>query len=263
MSKQRLRIVGAVVAVLALGACANKPSTQTVSTPTAKSSVTGDLKVFAASSLTESFTALGGMLKSSNSGLTVTFNFGASSTLVAQLREGGQADVFASADRANMQKLVDASVVDTPVVFARNRLAIVVGKGNPKNVTGLADLAKPGMVVVLCGTQVPCGKFADKALANAKVTVTGASREDNVKAVLTKVQLGEADAGIVYVTDVKAGGDKIQGVDIPAAQNVTATYPIASLKGARNASAARAFIELVTSGAGAQTLAGYGFLPAA
>jgi molybdate transport system substrate-binding protein len=167
--------------------------------------------------------------------------------------------VFASADLADMDKVKD--LVATPQNFASNLLQIVVEKGNPKGVKGLDDLASPDLKVVLAAPDVPAGKYAAQVLGKAGVTVRPVSQEDNVKAVVTKVSLGEADAGIVYVTDVTAGGDKVEGVDIPEDQNVFATYPIATVKASKNADMAQRFMALVLSDQGQQVLKQYGFLP--
>jgi molybdate transport system substrate-binding protein len=158
-----------------------------------------------------------------------------------------------------MDKVKD--LVNTPQNFASNLLAIVVEKGNPKDVKGLEDLAKPDLKVVLAAPEVPAGKYAAESLAKAGVTVKPVSEEDNVKAVVNKVSLGEADAGIVYVTDVTAGGDKVEGVDIPEEQNVVATYPIATVKASKAPDKAQAFMDLVRSAEGQQVLKEYGFLP--
>jgi molybdate transport system substrate-binding protein len=190
----------------------------------------------------------------------VELNFGGSSTLAAQITQGAPADVFASADQPNMQKVVDAGLAGAPATFATNRLQLVVGPGNPKGIRSLADLARPGLVVVLCAPAVPCGTYAAQALGKAGVTVHPASQEQDVKAVVTKVQLGEADAGIVYRTDVRAAGAAVAGVDIPADQNVTAEYPIAELKGASPAAAG--FVDFVRSPEGQLILGGFGFGPA-
>jgi molybdate transport system substrate-binding protein len=147
----------------------------------------------------------------------------------------------------------------SPRVFATNRLQIVVAAGNPKGITGLADLVRPGLVVVLCGPAVPCGRYATQALQKAGVRVVPASQETDVKAVVSKVALGEADAGIVYVTDVKAGGAKVQGIAIPGNQNVVATYPIAVVKAASHGRAAQAFVDFVLSPQGQRILASFGF----
>ncbi len=186
-------------------------------------------------------------------------SFGGSSTLVAQIQQGAIGDIFASADQPNMQKAVDAGLVaGSPSIFAHNRLEIVVGAGNPKHVTGLSDLAHSGMVVVLCAFAVPCGRYAMQALQKAGVTVKPASQEIDVKAVVSKVALGEADAGIVYVTDVKAAGAGVQGVEIPLSLNVVADYPVAVLKDSQNVPLAKAFVSYLL-GAGQPTLARYGF----
>lgn len=210
-----------------------------------------NVTVFAASSLTEAFTSLA----KQDPSLHVTFNFGASSTLATQIQNGAPADVFASADETNMRMVTSRSTV-----FARNRLAIAVAVGDPKHIRTLADLARPGLIAALCASQVPCGSFADEALAKAHVSLRGASREENVKAVLTKVELGEADAGIVYVTDAVSAGGRAQGVAIPDSDNVIASYPIVIVKGARHVSAAREFVKLVLSAKGQRVLRRFGFL---
>jgi molybdate transport system substrate-binding protein len=219
----------------------------------------GQLKVFAAASLTAAFTKLGTDFTAANGGTKVTFNFAGSQALATQIQQGAPADVFASADTASMGKVED--LVGTPQSFASNLLQIVVERGNPKRVEGLADLARGDLKVVLAAPDVPAGRYAQQALARAGVTVRPVSQEDNVKAVVTKVSLGEADAGVVYVTDVTAGGDRVEGVDIPKAQNVVATYPIATVKATKLPDEAQAFMDLVRSDQGQQVLKGYGFLP--
>jgi molybdate transport system substrate-binding protein len=189
----------------------------------------------------------------------VTFNFAGSQALATQIQQGAPADVFASADVANMDKVAD--LVATPQNFASNLLQIVVERGNPRGIGGLDDLAGPDLKVVLAAEDVPAGRYARQVLDQAGASVTPVSLEDNVKAVVTKVSLGEADAGIVYVTDVTAGGDKIQGVDIPADQNVAATYPIATVKASKAQDQAQAFVDLVRSAEGQQVLETYGFRP--
>jgi len=225
-------------------------------TPAAPSAVT----VFAAASLTAAFQSIGSAVGRANPPLLAEFNFAGSSTLVAQIQQGAPADVFASADQPNMQKLLDGGLVTgSPRVFATNRLQILVPAGNPKGITKLAELARPGLVVVLCAPAVPCGRYAAQALQKAGVGVVPASQEADVKAVVSKVALGEADAGIVYVTDVQAGGVKVQGIAIPDNQNVVATYPIAVLKAARDDRAAQAFVDFLVSAQGQRILAGFGF----
>jgi molybdate transport system substrate-binding protein len=216
-----------------------------------------EIKVFAAASLTGAFTKIGQDWTAANPGAKVTFNFAGSQALATQIQQGAPADVFASADTTNMGKV--SSQAGTPKSFASNLLQIIVAKGNPKGVKGLQDLSNPDLKVVLAAPDVPAGKYARQALGARHVTVKPVSLEDNVKAVVTKVSLGEADAGIVYVTDVTAGGDEVEGVDIPDSQNVPATYPIAVLKGSSHQ--AQSFMNMVLSDQGQQVLKRFGFLP--
>ncbi len=235
-------------------------STTAASGTTTASKATGNLTVFAAASLTDSFKELGAQFEAANPGAEVTFNFAASSALVQQINEGAPADVYASADEANMTKLTDAGENGAaPELFAQNALEIIVGPGNPKGITGLADLAKEDVVFVTCAPQVPVGKYSAQAFEKAGVTATPVSYEADVKAVVTKVTSGEADAGIVYATDVKAAGDKGEGIEIPTAQNVVANYPIVVTKAAPNPTASAAFVDLVTSNDGSKTLEKFGF----
>jgi molybdate transport system substrate-binding protein len=265
----RLRRLCRSLAALALaaavaGACGGDDgSTASTGAPTARPDAaepTGKLTVFAAASLTEAFTEVGKGFEAAHPGVEVTFNFGASSMLVAQLNEGAPADVFASADEANMKKLTDAGGnAGPPVTFARNELAVIVGKGNPKQIDAVEDLADPALIVVTAAPQVPVGAYAQQVFTKAGVTVVPKSLEENVKAVVTKVTSGEADAGIVYATDVDAAGPAAQGVAIPGELNVVAVYPIVATEHAANGAAARAFIEHLTGGAGQATLAEFGF----
>ena len=223
------------------------------------SALTGTITVFAASSLTAAYTAIGKEFEQAHPGSMVKLSFAGSSTLVAQILQGAIGDVFASADQPNMQKAVDAGLTaGSPSIFAHNRLELVVATGNPKHIAGLSDLARSGLVVVLCAPAVPCGRYALQALQKAGVTVQPASQETDVKAVVSKVALGEADAGIVYVTDVKAAGAGVQGLEIPLSLNVVADYPVVILKDSQNAPLARAFVSYLL-GAGQPTLARYGF----
>lgn len=214
--------------------------------------------VFAAASLTAPFRAL-----QRDARLDATFSFAGSQTLERQIEQGAPADVFASADQETMRRARDAGFVDTPVVFARNRLEIVVAAGNPKHVTGLADLTRRDVTVVLADPAVPVGHYARQALDAAHVTVRPRSLELDVKATLAKVASGEADAAIVYTSDVDTGGPKVEGVPIPAAQNVVATYPIAVVKGTRHRAAAEAFVDAMLSPRGRAALEAAGFLPPA
>jgi len=256
MLRSRTRLAAALAAAaLLLAACGGGDDGGGSSDTAAPA----ELKVFAAASLTAAFTELGRQYAAANGGDTVTFNFAGSQALATQIQQGAPADVFASADTTSMDKVKD--LVGTPQSFASNLLQIVVEKGNPKGVKTLDDLAGPDLKVVLAAEEVPAGRYARQILDKAGVSVTPVSQEDNVKAVVTKVSLGEADAGIVYVTDVTAGGNKVEGVDIPHGQNVTATYPIATVTAGKDQLGAQAFMDLVLSDEGQQVLRRYGFRP--
>jgi molybdate transport system substrate-binding protein len=220
----------------------------------------GSITVFAASSLTSAFTEIGEAFEAEHPRVSVRFNFAASSELVSQIREGAPADVFASADIATMELLTDADDrVDDTTVFATNVAEIVVAAGNPRRVGGIADLARDDLIVVLCAPEVPCGRYSTRIFDNAGVETAPKSLEDNVKAVVTKVSIGEADAGIVYRTDVLAAGSTVEGVEIPAAVNVVARYPIVLLGDAPNVDSARFFVEYLLSEAGRAILIDHGF----
>jgi len=230
--------------------------------PTAADHLNSTFSVFAAASLTAVFNAEGKAFQQTHGGVA-TFNFAGTPTLVTQIEQGAHADVFASADTTNMDKLEhDGLTVGTPATFAHNELEIVVGPGNPKNIQSLADLAKPGVIYITEGATVPAGKYSLQALQKAGVKVTPKSEETDVKSVISKIELGEADAGIVYTTDVKAAGAKVAGVQIPDQYNVVASYPITVVKGTRESDAANAFIAFVLSPSGQSILASYGFQPA-
>ena len=252
---------GLCVASLVGVACSSKATTTPSSAPaTTSAPITGTVTVFAASSLTTVFTEMGTAFGTVHPGSTIKFNFNGSSTLATQISQGAPADVFASADNDTMQRLVTANLVPgTAKVFAHNRLQIVVAKGNPKQVTGLADLARTSLVTVLCAPSVPCGKYANQALAAAGVTPHPVSLEQNVKSLVGKIALGEADIGIGYVTDVQADSG-VSGVDIPDNQNVIATYPLAALRSSTNPVTAQAFVDFVLSPSGQAVMAKYGFL---
>ncbi len=221
---------------------------------------TGQVTVFAAASLKKTFTELGARFEKDHPGTTVTFNFAGSSDLVAQLIQGAPADVFASADTANMTKAVDAGLVDgAPVDFATNTLTIVTPPGNPAKITTFADLAKPGTQVVVCAPQVPCGSATEKVEKATGVTLAPVSEESAVTDVLGKVTSGQADAGLVYVTDAAGAGDKVTTVPFPESAGAVNTYPIAALADAGDAGAAAQFIDLVTGAAGQEVLSSAGF----
>ena len=229
----------------------------------AADTASGDLTVFAAASLTESFSDAEPVLEAANPGLDVTFSFAGSGALVTQVQQGAPADVVATADLASMQKLVDAGLVEVPTTFAGNSLQILVAPGNPHAVAGLADLAKADLKVVLPDETVPAGKYAAQSLAKAGVSVSPVSKELDVKAAVAKVTSGEADATIVYVTDVTAAGSKGEGVVIPDDVNVVAEYPIAIVKATDGHAAAEAFVASVVSGEGQRALQARGFRPPA
>ncbi|WP_311733975.1 molybdate ABC transporter substrate-binding protein [Streptosporangium becharense] len=215
--------------------------------------------VFAAASLTESFTRLGADFEAANPGVDVRFNFGSSATLAQQIVQGAPADVFAAASPATMKTVADASLAANPVVFARNRLEIALPAGNPAKIDDLADLAGPGVKVALCAPQVPCGAAAAKALAAAGLKIVPVTLEQDVKATLTKVTLGEVDAALVYRTDVLAAVGKVQGLPFPEAAQAVNDYPIAALAKAPSGDLAGRFVALVTSPQGRVVLTGAGF----
>jgi molybdate transport system substrate-binding protein len=224
------------------------------------SSGTRTLTVFAAASLQKTFTTLGQQFEQQHPGIKVTFNFAGSSDLVTQIQNGAPADVFASADQKNMTKVTDKKLaVGTPAKFATNVLTIVTPPSNPAKVTGLSDLAKPGTKVVLCAAQVPCGSAAQKVEQLSGTTIKPVSEESSVTDVLTKVTSGEADAGLVYVTDAKGVGSKVHEIDFPQSAQAVNTYPIAVLSGSKQQDLARQFDDFVTGPQGQQVLRGAGF----
>lgn len=231
--------------------------------PTSRSSdgspVTGRITVFAAASLTGAFTTLGHQFESRHPGTTVTFSFGPSSGLAEQLNQGAPADVFASASTKNMDQVTGAGNAATSTPFAANVLEIAVPQANPGHIAGLADLARDDVKVALCQPQVPCGAVAAKVFANAGLTVTPVSYETDVKSVLSKVALDEVDAGLVYVTDVRAAGATVRGIPIPAGVNASTEYPISVVRGSQNAATAQAFVDFVLSPQGESVLSAAGF----
>lgn len=222
-------------------------------------SLSGDITVLAAASLTESFTRLGRQFEAAHPGVKVTFSFAASSALATQITSGAPADVFASASTTNMDQVVATGAASDPTVFSKNVMEIAVPPRNPGKVTGLGSLSSASVKTALCQPQVPCGATAAKVFTNAKITVTPVTLEPDVKSVLSKVQLGEVDAGVVYATDVLAAGDKVMGLEIPADVNASTAYPIAALTNSANTKVASAFVDYVLSPDAASVLAATGF----
>lgn len=250
------RLMPALAAGLMLIAGCSSPSQQPSPTAAGQQKIV----VFAAASLKKTFTALGDQFSKDNPGAAVEFSFAGSSDLVTQLTQGAQADVFASADAKNMDKAAQAGLLaGAPVNFASNTLTIAVAPGNPKGINSFQDLTKPGLNVVVCAPQVPCGSATKTVETKAGVTLTPVSEESSVTDVLNKVTSGQADAGLVYVTDVAAAGGKVLAVSFPEAAGAVNTYPIATLAHAGNAALAGKFVDLVTGPAGQEILTKAGF----
>ncbi|MEV6007146.1 molybdate ABC transporter substrate-binding protein [Streptomyces sp. NPDC051976] len=264
--------VGTSAVLLALTACSSSdkksdstssgtPGGTTTSASAGSQKVTGTVTVFAAASLKESFTTLGKEFEAAYPGSKVTFNFGGSDTLAASITSGAPADVFASASPKTMKTVTDAKDADgTPATFVRNQLEIATLPGNPDKIASLKDLTKSGVKVALCAKTVPCGAAAQKALTASHLTLTPVTYETDVKAALTKVELKEVDASVVYKTDVQAAGGKVTGVEFPESASAINTYPIVKLKNAQNAAGADAFIAFVQSAEGQKVLSAAGFL---
>lgn len=246
----------AVAATALTGGCSSAENTSNPSSAAEGGSIT----VFAAASLKSAFTEIGEQFKTDNPGASVEFSFAGSSDLVTQLTQGADADVFASADTRNMDKAVAADLVaGAPVNFATNTLTIAVAPGNPKGIKAFADLAKPGTAVVVCAPPVPCGGATEKVEKATGVTLSPVSEETSVTDVLGKVTSGQADAGLVYVTDAAGAGDKVASVAFPEAAQAVNTYPIAVLKQSEHADLAHRFVDLVTGEAGQKALTKAGF----
>lgn len=249
--------VPALTVVLGLAACGSTDATSTASGSSAAGAKS--LTVFAAASLTGTFTELGKIFEAAHPGTTVKFNFGSSATLAEQITQGAPADVFASASPATMKTVTDASLASAPSTFVRNKLQIAVPADNPAKVDDLKDLTDPKVKVALCAAQVPCGAAAVKALDAAGLRVTPVTLEQDVKATLTKVQLGEVDAALVYKTDVLASAGKVRGIDFPEADKAINDYPIAPLSKAPAGELAKQFVDLVLSPQGKDVLTKAGF----
>jgi molybdate transport system substrate-binding protein len=254
--------VGLAVCALAVG-CGSSggsgSSASSASPSTSASASSGSITVFAAASLQGTFTQLGKQFDAAHPGDMVTFSFGPSSGLATQIIAGSPADVFASAAVSNMQQVVKSGDAISPMDFAKNVMEIAVPPKNPAGVKSVDSLSKSAVKVALCQPQVPCGVTAAKVFKKAKVTVKPVTLEADVKSVLTKVELGDVDAGMVYVTDVKAAGSKVKGVKVPAEMNASTTYPIATISKSSHATISRAFVAYVMSPAGEKVLSAAGF----
>jgi molybdate transport system substrate-binding protein len=266
--RTRALLVLPAMAALALAACGgSSPDTaggtstsSSTAAPSSADGLTGTLTVFAAASLTDVFGDLGDQLTADNPDLDVRFNFGPSSGLATQIVQGAPADVFASANEKQMTVVTDAGLqAADPTIFTGNVLEIAVPAGNPGRVTGLADFGNADLTLAICAADVPCGAAAAAVFADAGVTARPDTEEEDVKAALTKVQLGEVDAALVYATDVRAAGSDVEGIEFPEAEQEINSYPITTLKAATNPDAAQAFMDLVLSDEGQQTLADAGF----
>jgi molybdate transport system substrate-binding protein len=257
--------LSALVALAALltgcGGSSGPAGSSGASSPSAvkSASVTGTITVLAASSLQEAFTKLGAQFEAAHPGTKVVFSFGPSSGLAEQIGQGAPADVFASASTKNMDTVVSAGAAANPTNFVSNTMEIAVPPKNPAHIGRVADLARKGVKVAVCQAAVPCGATALKVFANAKIKVTPVTQEVDVKSTLSKVTLGEVDAGVVYVTDVRAAGGSVKGIAIPADVNASTTYPIAPLTGTKNKATASAFVAYVLSPDGLAALTAAGF----
>ena len=276
MGGRRLVLLASVIVMVAAcgGSGADTPTTVATTatttapttTATTESSTTtvagleGELLVSAAASLTDAFAEVEAAFEEANPRVDVVLNLGSSSSLREQILEGAPADVFASANTSNMDQVEEAGEVEGEAqIFVHNQLQIAVPAGNPAGITGLADFANEDLLIGLCAEEVPCGSFGREALENAGVTPAIDTNEPDVRALLTKVEAGELDAGIVYVTDVLSTAGAVEGVEIPDEFNVVAAYPIAALVNAPNPQVAAAFVEFVLSDEGQAILVGFGF----
>jgi molybdate transport system substrate-binding protein len=258
----RNALAAAASALLLLSGCDGGTDSGTPAAPTGAdgANVTGTVTVFAAASLTESFSTIGRDFEAANPGTRVAFNFAGSSALATQINQGAPADVFASAAPASMRTITDVgNGAGAPVTFARNQLVIAVPNGNPKGIRSLVDLTRPGTKVALCAEPVPCGTAARRALDAAGANLTPVTLEQDVKAALSKLRLGEVDAALVYRTNALAASSEVDGLEFPESTLAVNDYPIVALKGAPNLAGAQAFVAYVRSDKGRAALTAAGF----
>lgn len=258
------RLLALPVVLLALAGCSSSGSAPaggssaapTTGASSSASALSGPITVYAAASLTEAFTTLKTQFVKAHPGTSITISFGPSSELSTQITNGAPVDVFASASPKNMAAVTTAV---NPTDFVSNTLEIAVPPNNPGKITALKDLARSGVKVAACDPAVPCGVVAGKVFTKAKLTVKPVANEADVKSTLAAVTSGEVDAGMVYVTDVRAAGSKVKGITIPSGVNASTKYPIAELSGSKNAAVAKAFVAYVLSPAGRSVLTADGF----
>jgi len=255
---RRFAVIAAGLAAVAVAGCSSS-SSSTPSSTGSSNPATGTITVFAAASLMETFTQLGNQFEAAHKGDTVKFSFGPSDGLATQITSGAPADVFASASPKTMDTVVTAGDASSPQNFAKNTMEVATPPSNPAKVSSVNDLAKHSVKVALCQPQVPCGVIAAEVFKNAGITVKPVTLQPDVKSVLTQVETGNVDAGMVYVTDVMAAGSKVKGVPIPASDNASTLYPIATITSSREKSIAEAFVAYVLSPAGQSVLTAAGF----
>lgn len=246
--------------VLALPACGSESPSGGSSSGAADGGLSGTLTVFAAASLTDVFGDLGNRLTADHPDLEVQFSFAGSAALATQITQGAPADLFASADQTQMAVVTDAELhAEDPQVFTENALQIAVPAGNPAGIAGLDDFAREDLSLAICAPEVPCGAAADEVFQAAGVAAAPDTLEEDVRAALTKLELGEVDAALVYASDVSTAGDAVQGITFPEAEDAVNAYPICVLSAAPNPDAAQAFVDLVFSDDGQAALEAAGF----
>jgi molybdate transport system substrate-binding protein len=270
--KRRLVPVAVFAALtLALAACSNSSGSASGSGSNAPPATKTTLTVFAAASLAKAFPVIGTMFTKLHPGVAVRYQFAGTDQLAAQIEQGAPADVFAGASTTYGDELASKGLIDVPQPFATNRLVLILPPSNPANITSLADLTRPGIKLVVAGPTVPAGAYTRKVLTNldasygakydSKVLANVVSNEDSVTGVVQKVQLGEADAGFVYVTDAKSAGGAVKPIELPTAAQAIATYPIATVKAGSHQTEGRQYVDFVLSPAAQAVLASYEFGP--